>query len=1274
MQTKDRRRRRAKVFHAALTLAAAGFLLTLASAALAEPVAELPGSIELRAAGPDTRVVFVDRSGREALLRATTAGVSGERLVHVPDAGVLFSSWDEAANGASEHYVSITLDAGGTWSRPQALTFQIPLRAGLIVPGEAVPRLIPELAGAHSDRLFIVQFETTGLEAWRRMIRSLGAEVLSYLPEHAHIVRMDPALVPAVSGLPFVRWVGRYEPGYKIEPAVLAEILAATACGAGEPRRYHLQAFEAGPVEKAILAAEVRGIGGRVELETPNGSILDATLTHDQVLAIARSQHLLWLDRWSPPENDMDIVRQQCGADYVESVGGYSGQGVSGEVMDGGVMQTHQDFDGISIHGPSASSDSHGTCTYGIVFGNGGRDGDGVAKATGNLPSAQGWFYDYDNLADRYQETADLVQAPIYASFQSNSWGGARTRSYTSVSSEMDDIIWQYDIPIFQSQSNAGNQDSRPQAWAKNIISIGGVNHYDTATLSDDCWCYSGSIGPAEDGRIKPDLCYWYDWEYTTDLEPGGYTSGLYYDNFGGTSGATPITAGIGGLILQMWADNILGNDPQGTTVFEKRPHSSTTKALMINTAEQYDFTGVSHDLTRMHQGWGLPSARRFYERAPLIRVVDETEVLQELDTHPYSAAVPAGQGELKVTLVTTDRAGTTSSTLHRINDVTLKVTDPSGAATWWGNYGLDSAAWSVAGGSADATNTVENVFIQNPEPGNWTIEVSADDLNMDEHAETPEVDQDYALVVYGVSSLSLGCASPPPPATNLTATASGDNRVDLAWLGTATARQYRIYRSFGGCAGTYVRIGTVPKTQTTFTDANASGGTAYGYVVRAIEACEAPDSNCAEATATGTCLLAPSFAGIGSATGDNAAACGVTLSWPAAVPSCSGPLVYNVYRGTSQGFAPTSGNRVASCVPGTTWHDTRALSSDTTYYYIVRAEDLGGGGSAVCGGAPETNTIAQSTFVQGPTSVLMDEGFETGLNGWTASKGTPPAKAGDWIAGDPVGTFVGAAPAQPEDCAAGAQCLFTGVSTGGPARKGDVDAGEVLATSPAFDASSFETARLTLSRWHYNSATQNDLGDYYALYVSSNDGASWTSLEKIGPLTSVNQWTPVAFDLQSSVTLTSQMKLQVRSADGTLVDTVVESAIDSVHIEGATACTTQAPGAPGDTADGSLRVTLEGSGVRLMWGADCGGGTGYGLYRGDLDAGYSSLAPVPGCCGLGATSVLIDPGPGSQFFLVAPNDGSAEGSLGRGSDGSLRPQPSQTCYPRAIPVNACAP
>ena len=192
----------------------------------------------------------------------------------------------------------------------------------------------------------------------------------------------------------------------------------------------------------------------------------------------------MWIDRWIGARAGHGPGAPDSGANWLEDTHGTCGQGVRGEVLDSGVQQNHPDFDGIMMHG-SFNSDSHGTSTFGIVFGNGDRDGDGNAQGTGHMPSStgcasQGIFADFDFLGDRFAHTQQLKQAPYFASFQTNSWGGGLTTQYTSISSQMDDIIWRLDIAITQSQSNAGTQLSRPQAWAKNIISVGGIRHFNT--------------------------------------------------------------------------------------------------------------------------------------------------------------------------------------------------------------------------------------------------------------------------------------------------------------------------------------------------------------------------------------------------------------------------------------------------------------------------------------------------------------------------------------------------------------------------------------------------------------------------------------------------------------------------------------------------------------------------------------------------------------------------------------------------------------------------
>ena len=240
----------------------------------------------------------------------------------------------------------------------------------------------------------------------------------------------------------------------------------------------------------------------------------------------------------------------------------------------------------------------------------------------------------------RYEHTVELVDpdpppgSEYKAVFQTASFGTSRTTTYTSVSENMDEIIFDLDILICQSQSNEGTTLSRPEAWAKNIVAVGGIRSYDTPTRNDDCWCSSASIGPASDGRIKPDLCNYYGDLYTADD-----FSDSSYGDFGGTSGATPATAGHFGLLFQMWADGVFDGGPgQGRNVFDTRCHAATARALLIHSAYQYSFSGTLHDKTRVHQGWGLPDVKNLYEMAQangwsLPILIDETEIISSQET-----------------------------------------------------------------------------------------------------------------------------------------------------------------------------------------------------------------------------------------------------------------------------------------------------------------------------------------------------------------------------------------------------------------------------------------------------------------------------------------------------------------------------------------------------------------------------------------------------------------------------------------------------------------
>ena len=63
--------------------------------------------------------------------------------------------------------------------------------------------------------------------------------------------------------------------------------------------------------------------------------------------------------------------------------------------------------------------------------------------------------------------------------------------------------------------------------------------------------------------------------------------------------------------------------------------------------------------MTRVHQGWGVPSAQSLYDMRDKIGFVDETEVLQNLEQR--SSSPPSsrpGRPQLRVTMVYADPMG----------------------------------------------------------------------------------------------------------------------------------------------------------------------------------------------------------------------------------------------------------------------------------------------------------------------------------------------------------------------------------------------------------------------------------------------------------------------------------------------------------------------------------------------------------------------------------------------------------------------------------------
>jgi serine protease AprX len=694
-------------------------------------------------AEPDFVIHWIEKGVKITLSTGASITVpvkSVRNVRHLDVQGVQVMTWEDARGEA----YAISAD-GKTFQRQSQSETKLQLKYRAFDPLKEAIELPKMFAAREASEAQIIQFVSQPLFEYQEELRNLGVEIHFNLVGNACIARVPSDALFAVASLPFVRTVSPYHPAFKTESG----ILQALQNGSFAEDRMNIQLMSR--TESAVnrVTEFIEMLGGDVLQSFAKSGSVTAKLNADQLTQLLAHDDVSYVDRYSDPEYDMDICRQLVGAVYLNTPlptgAGLNllGQGIVGAVMDNGLRTSHLAFNATGrapILQNAVSTQSHGTSTYGINFG----DGDGNASGIGLLPLATGVFATSQASAGvRYPLTQDLLTRN--AVYQSNSWGSTLTSSYTTISAEMDTMLFDLDITLLQSQSNNGNTLSRPQAWSKNIVSIGGAFHFNTLSMSDDRWNGGASTGPAADGRIKPDLCNAYDQILTTtSTNDTAYTS-----SFGGTSGATPITAGSFGLMFQMWGLGFFGNSCLGATHFANRPTSRLAKALMINTAKQYSLVSPS-DLTRVRQGWGMVDLQSLHQQRGNVFYVNETAVLNNLDTHTYRLYVPAGQPSAKFTMTFKDPAGSVSSVPARVNNLSLKVTAPNGSV-YWGNAGLSAAQFSATDGSEDLLNTVENVFIELPQAGVYTVQVIGSDINTDIVPSVGGNNATYALVASGV-------------------------------------------------------------------------------------------------------------------------------------------------------------------------------------------------------------------------------------------------------------------------------------------------------------------------------------------------------------------------------------------------------------------------------------------------------------------------------------------------------------------------------------------
>jgi len=441
--------------------------------------------------------------------------------------------------------------------------------------------------------------------------------------------------------------------------------------------------------------------------------------------------------------------------------------------LDTGSLATmHPDFQGriralIARARLNDASDpnGHGTHTAGSILGSGSASG-GQFRGTAweaelvhqSVMAANGSFSGLPlNLYPFYQESYDLG-----ARIHSDSWGWDSYGYYDTDCRDTDLFAWDNPehLAVFAS-GNAGRDSSNSDgivdtgavgspASAKNIVTVGatendrpaGTGGYTSSTwysawpswfpanpIRSDYISYSAttspyrqgmaafsSRGPTQDGRVKPDVVAPGTDVISTRSSVGGSGWGSYSGNsrycfMGGTSMATPLTAGAAALMRQYAVER------GGIT----NPSAALLKAMLLGGARsltpgQYG-TGATREIPAASpnnvEGWGQPDlAEAVHPTNRMVRLFDRIPAATG-QTNTFTVSVTSGGAPLDIALVWLDYPATAGAGVTLVNDLDLLVVAPGGTLHHPNN-----------GSSADRVNTSESIRLTAAAAGDYQIHV----------------------------------------------------------------------------------------------------------------------------------------------------------------------------------------------------------------------------------------------------------------------------------------------------------------------------------------------------------------------------------------------------------------------------------------------------------------------------------------------------------------------------------------------------------------------
>ncbi len=572
----------------------------------------------------------------------------------------------------------------------------------------------------------LIQFNAIPSDVQKIQIASAGIDLLSYIPHKAWIASIDEQANLSALAVLNIRSILPLTSFQKISDDLMRNGMPDYAQKVSGKVDLIVQYYKNANELNVLTALQNAGCeilqrGKNLHTYTVR---INSTNGVNQLAALPFVQHIQSIG--APPTHYDTKGRSLHRSNFLNADYGaglhYDGTGVTVATGDDGSI-SHIDFKGrLTDLTEFGQGTSHADMTMGILLGAG--NGDPVIRgmASGShlvlfdvLGSSLGDYPQIVNAVSNYSNYGVVVV--------STSWG-AGCNVIDNTTQEGDMLLHNNPQLMFcfaGANSNGSNCGYGAGTQWGNLGGgyIQGKNVTTCANLtSSGALDATSSRGPAADGRLKPDISANGTGQLSTNTN-NTYQVGA------GTSAASPGVAGCFAQLYQAYKSMNGGLNPDGALI----------KAVALNSANDLGNPGPDYKF-----GWGQINARRAYNTLADAHYLSSTISQGVSNTHAIT--VPAGTAQVKVMVYWSDVEGDPAAAKALVNNLDLTVTDPGSTALL--PLVLDPTpnattlnANAVPG--VDTLNNVEQVTIDAPAAGNYTVNVTGTDV--------PQGPQSYYVV-----------------------------------------------------------------------------------------------------------------------------------------------------------------------------------------------------------------------------------------------------------------------------------------------------------------------------------------------------------------------------------------------------------------------------------------------------------------------------------------------------------------------------------------------